>query len=96
MSEISINPAALHIVANVLKGNDQKSTEISNSSFGKEAPVVANVRSHDGVDGEKIMSSIEAQAATVASSKLIRSDANTALMAQANNLPSDVLDLLGD
>ena len=96
MSEISINPAALHIVANVLGNSDQKAMETVTPRSDNSAPVISKVRARVGSDDEKITSSAEAHAATLASRKLIQADTNAALMAQAHNLPSEVLDLLGD
>jgi len=96
MSEISINPAALHMVSSVFSNNDVKEVEETESQIGVGAPVFANLRTQGVDDNEAIVSSAQAKEATAASSRLIKSDALAAMMAQANQLPSDVLDLLDD
>lgn len=96
MSEISINPAALHMVGSVFSNNEVKPAEEEDAQFGIGAPVVANVRNQDVEDSEAIVSSAQAKEATAASTRLIKSDALAAMMAQANQLPSGVLELLED
>ena len=83
------------MVGSVYANNDVKSAE-ENGQVEIDAPVKANVRSQGAEDSQTIISSAAAKAATAASSKLIKSDALAAMMAQANQLPSDVLDLLED
>jgi len=96
MSELSINPVALHLVSNVFSNTVPKSSEDETAELGVGAPVVANVRERDTGDNEVITSSSQAQAAITTSRELIMSDAVAALAAQGNNLPSDVLELLED
>lgn len=96
MSDISINPAALHIVANALTNKETRTQEDTVATNNNSDAVISNVRKQDNNFNEKIKTSTEAQAATAESSRLIKSDIDTALIAQANNLPSEVLELLGD
>ena len=95
MSDLSINPVALHLVSNVFSNPGSKSVEEESVQLGVGAPVVANIRERVA-DGEVITSTSEAQAAITSSRDLIMSDAVAALAAQGNNLPSDILDLLED
>ena len=96
MSEISINPVALHIVGNVYSNSDVKEPikEVPQKKEG--AAVVANVRGQGQSTNEIITSSVAAKAATAATSELIKSDTAAAMRAQADYLPSEVLELLED
>ena len=96
MSDLTINPVALHLVSNVFSNPETKAVEEETTQLGVGAPVVANVRDRGAEDAEVIKSASQAQAAITQSRELIMSDAVAALAAQGNNLPSEVLDMLDD